>query len=229
MITRVAGQSASNHTSTIASGGIAPVTLPNNPTTGNLVVVSIFTQFASGITIADANGNSYVATTNSPQSDGNFSMNHGIWYLQNAPANASKTINATVTAAGTINDVFMWAAEYAGAQTASVLEGDAFHINIGTSQTNVNDPSMTTTNDGDLLWAAAQLANSLTSANSPWTAVATTLFNNGAEDLIQTTHGAQAVSWTQGTAGVWTAHMAAFIAAPAIAAAPFPLLGQIWM
>src|SRR5215831_3938272 len=218
-ITRVSGQ----HTSGSGSTPVT-VTLPNNPTAGNLVVVGFIDLGSGPRTVQDANSNSYTATSKTPFAGTIATIN--TFYLANAPANASKTI--TITATGSAFTAY-WVQEYAGAATSSVFENDT--TSDSSNVTSIVLPSYTSTNDGDLLFASVSAGGAITSTDSPWTVVDAVVPNgNGGEDLIQTSHGAQAVAWTQSPSAAASAMIAAFKVAPAAAAtnvaplqrAPFP-------
>jgi len=129
--------------------------------------------------------------------------------LKNAPANASKTITITISAS--VGDIEGWAAEYAGIDRNAPFDNESSH-NSGTSQTNINDPTLTPNNDNSLLFAVCA-SGSITSANSPWTGVATSQLGNWAEYTVQGAKAAQAISFTH-SAGVWLALEAAFKSSP---------------
>src|SRR5258708_4077790 len=122
-ITRVSGK----HQSTTVTATSLSFAFTNNPTTGNLVALCVECTSAPSLTftVQDANSNSYVATTHSPGTDGTFTT-LGIYYLQNAPANASKTVN--ITWGGTSQTVNAWMQEYAAAATSGVLEQEHAHL-----------------------------------------------------------------------------------------------------
>lgn len=201
-IALVAGQIGS-----AGSGGITnvSVTLPNNPATGNFVVAGVTSTDAGPFTVTDGNSNSYVATTNTPFTSG---AKCGIYYLANAPANANKVI--TFNGSGVSNFYSLFVAEFSGVKTSSPLERDNTGSGTGTT---VNSPSVTTTNNGDLLIGCCESNNGITSAGSPWTGVSTIPASGDyAEYFIQSSSGAQAVNFAQ-TNGTWGAIEAAFLAA----------------
>jgi hypothetical protein len=207
-IALVSGQNVSTHDS--SGGGITSltVTFTNNPTTNNLVVVAgCTTSGSTGLSVSDANSNTYTATTSTP-----FNTEMGIWYLV-APSNASKSITLSWTS-GATNGVF-YAAEFSGAATASVFEADSA-VSSG-SGTAINTPSITTTNDGDLLFAITfDTSSNLTStpAGSPWSQVGSSADSISgqfaSEYFVQTTHGAQAVNYNVSASASWFGMVAAF-------------------
>lgn len=213
-ITRVSGQQNSALTASVASGGTASVVLPNNPTAGNLVVVGFNGQTSTitTVSVADSNGNSYTPIFTLSW-DGNVSAMTNFYYLANAPANATKTITATVSGQSAAVNVAVWASEYAGVATSSPLETSARQINSGTAGTNVNTPSITTANVDLILALIASGSGSATTVNSPFSRVATDRNLSGActvEDFVQTSSGAQTPAATLGASVHWNSLIAAF-------------------
>lgn len=211
-IARVAGQAASAALGSVLSGNVV---LPNNPTAGNFVVVCVEkSSVTATITVADSAGNTYTATSSSPASANGGRAS--IFYLPNAPANANKTITVTTN---TTNDLNVWAREYSGVLTVAPVDVQATHVSA-TSSTNINDPSATATADGELYVTVVHAGQTISTANSPWTGIDVVRNGNYAADYIQPTAGAQAIAFTQSPAGVWTAIMAVFKAAPSAKASP---------
>ena len=89
------------------------VSLPNNPTAGNLVGVCFALNDPGAhtpITIQDGDGNSYTLSTSSPYvigQSGNV-FNLGIGFLQNAPAPVSNSKTITVTWTGAVGARVSW-------------------------------------------------------------------------------------------------------------------------
>lgn len=203
-ITLVSGQVAQG---SIGSGSALTIVLPNAPTTGNLVVAEVvYGGTTATITCVDNNGNAYTPTPNSP-----VTLPQGargaIFYLKDAPSNASATITFTQSVVG--SDMAGHAAEFAGANKTAPFDVEASHISA-TSQTNINDPSLTPSGDNSLLFGMVSSSGGLTTVNSPWTALGTVVLGNWAEYLVQTTKQAQAISFTQSGASIWIAMEAAF-------------------
>jgi hypothetical protein len=94
-----------------------------------------------------------------------------------------------------------------------VLENDATN-NTTTSSTTLNLPTITTTNNGDLLVSVTAEGGGITAANSPWTGWpgGVPASGNYAAYYIQPSSGAQAVNYTM-TSGNWNCIEAAFKAA----------------
>jgi hypothetical protein len=200
----------------VAPSGVASinVVLPNNPATGNLVIVTFGTNSGAGtFSCQDSAGtpNVYSLTSKTPFIDAGDGIAVGIFYLI-ATATATKTITVTFPAVCS-GDVF--AAEFSGGATSSIFENDATNRSVGV--TSVVLPTYTTINDNDLLVAMAAPTTAITSINAPWTAWPTGIGANGgaSEYLIQTTQGAQAVAFSC-TSGNVAAIMAAFKALPPI-------------
>jgi|SRR5580765_2032251 len=216
-IALVSGQVAS----AINSGGSATtlnVVLPNNPTSGNFVVVCfayLSGTLPTGFTVADSNSNSYTATTKSPFTTTQAGSGKiGIYYLLSTPANATKTITVTRLGSGSAgtNSFNIWAAEFSGVKTSAALENDASVNNSGSSTT-INTPSITSTNDGDLYIGVCLAGQTISAAGSPFALISTVQNGNAAEYYVQPTHGARAAAYTQSPTGVWDGLLAAFIAA----------------
>ena len=145
-----------------ASGTSGTVTLTNNPTQGNLVCVCIQLNSENApITVKDANNNTYTQSPNSPSSNTTNNALTAQFYLLNAPANASKTINVTWTGTNTGSGM---------ADEFSVTGGTAaFDTDVASSPTytitagNVNAPTITPSGSGELLYASAEGVGSITS------------------------------------------------------------------
>jgi hypothetical protein len=221
-IALVSGQTVSGN----SGFGSSPftITLPNNPATGNLVVVSIAANSSvTGISIADANSNNYTAAA---VLFAGSSRKLGIWYLI-APANANKAITVTITTPTGFTEA--WAAEFSGAATSAPFESSAT-VSFAGPGTTVNLPSITTTNNGDLLIGLAVGYSTLTAAVAPWTAIATASGDNAwTEYYVKPTAGAQAIGFTQSASNNWDAMSAAFKSASGggggVVAARINLLG----
>jgi hypothetical protein len=194
------------------------LTLPNNPTTNDLVVVSIAFPASPGtISVKDSNNNVYTAATSTP-----FTASSGVYgtYYLVAPANATKSITLAGTTA-TGGFIVGWIAEFSGTATTTPLEtvGTANFAGPGTA---VNLPSVTTTNSGDLLIAFAQTFGAISTINSPWTVISSISAggNSAASYFIQTTAGAQAINYTQTPSNSWDGFMTVFKAAAALPTCP---------
>jgi hypothetical protein len=184
------------------ASGSQNVDLPNNPIAGNFVVCGIATGGISDVTsVADDNGNPYTKTTNSASENGNDKAY--VYYLANAPANASKTIVITTSN----GNVAVWCAEFSGVAKTNPLETDVQGNGTGAT---INTPSLSTSNDGDLLISVAKANATITSANSPWTGISTVQDGNYAEYYVQPAHGSQAIAFTQNSSAGWTSMGAAF-------------------
>jgi parallel beta-helix repeat protein len=203
-------QGTSHYTATGTAGS---VTLTNNPTTGNLVVVAIkFYDSISGLSVKDSNNNVYtLVPDNSPSS-----YVGPVWmaYLLSAPANASKIINATWT-----NSVYsvVWGDEFHPATGTSITYDRDAQAQSGGPSTTPNTPTITPSTAGSLLYSG--LSNSVSGTNAPaangtlgvWTGSGggpNTSHPGNAEYVLAAT-GATAVNYTTGS-GVWSALVAAF-------------------
>src|SRR5215472_8303840 len=119
-----------------ATGASFSVTLPNNPTQGNLVVAAciLYANDANtpSFTCTDGNSNSFTASAGNPGNLG-AQIFHGwsaIFYLI-APANANKTVTIawTVSTTAPANAFTSWAAEFNGGVLTSPFERDV--VNTG--------------------------------------------------------------------------------------------------
>lgn len=206
MITLVPGQLA-----TITGGfGLnnTTISLPNDPTPGNFVVIGTVSNLTSTnpTTVADSNGNNYVPTLSTPFAGSSQKL--GIFYLENTPGNATKNITITEASVTTGFQV-LFAAEFTTVDLASSFEGDAA-VTFGGPNATINAPSITSINNGDLLIGVTDSYDTLISANSPWNAIAITAQQSGAEYYIQPAAGPQAVNFTQASSVPWDAMIAAF-------------------
>jgi len=215
-----------NKSSGSASTTTLAVTLPAAPANGNLVVVVIVTLTAKTITsVVDTNSVSYVQSPNSPATNANRGADVWMYYKENITGGAAQ-IN--VTQSGSPQKMSLFAAEFSGVLTSGSLEIDVVHTGTA-AQTNINDPTLTTTN-ADLLIGGASGSN-MTAVSGGWTAIdAIQNSVDWAEYFIQSVSGSKAVGFTQLSATQWAAIGAAFKAAPPPAAGGgggVPFLGAI--
>ena len=187
------------------AGGTTNVVLGSNPTFQNLVCVAV-TSAAGGITnctVADAAGNNYTKTPNSPSTNGLTSV--WLFYLLLAPSNANKTITATPTPGGTIN---VYAEEFGvGGQFANFDVDDA----DASTGANISSPIYIPNQSSELVFSGAQTASPSISAPTgggtlgAWTGADG---NNGlrasSAEYDLTVTSSQAVQYTNAS-GVWAA------------------------
>lgn len=179
-----------------------------NPTAGDLVCIAILPQQNTllSLTVKDGNNNSYQVTPNSPASQSGAGWVY-LAYLLTAPANANKTITCSWTHGVTLQ---IFADEFTPSGPV-VFDKDI--AGVGTTGTTVNSPSINPAYAGSLLYSAAITVNSMSSANSPWTAstaVSSTDFSNGFAASYDLSASANtAVNYTQ-TSGAWAAMAMAF-------------------
>lgn len=209
-ITLIAGQIAQAE---VSGGTTVTATLPNNPAPGNLVVAVVSAGGNRTFTVVDGatSPNNYTATTKTPFFGSGVNSTTGIFYFI-ATSTANKAVTLTCPGPNTTADIFL--AEFTGNVTSSPLESDATNSTTVAS-TAVNLPSITTTNNGDLLIAGVAVTGLVSTANSPWTGWAGGVPADGdyAAYYIQPTAGAQAVNFTM-SSGEYVAIEAAFTAAP---------------
>ena len=184
------GGSASNVLTISAS-------LAGAPTVGNLVVVGIAwgNSNVTGVSVKDGNSNTYTAATSSPFVANSQTV--GIWYWV-ATGTPTATITATWTGSTTVD---IWVAEFSGnAAAGSVFDSSATTGNA--AETNVILPSFTPAGAGELFVSALGTNGATSSANSPWTGMASSVPASGnfGEYYIKPTTGAQAVAYTTSSA-----------------------------
>lgn len=186
-------------------GSTVSAVLPNNPTPGNTVIAGLVTQGASA-SIADGAANPYVVTSPGGLSTLS-SAKIGIYRLDNVPGGASKTVTATI---GTPSGVtYLFVAEFTGLNAAS-FEREGTPANFAGPGTNINTPSVTSTNNGDVLFAVVNGYDNITAIGSPWTAAGAFINQTAAMFYVQPTAAAQAANATQLTSTRWDGMIAAF-------------------
>lgn len=190
-----------------AASATIVVVLPNNPTAGNVVVVSGLYQDALGpfsiTSILDSNGNAYTVPTN-----GTESSQMGVYgavyeaYLLVAPANATKTITVTFGASGAFVSAF--AAEFTvGSGPAVFNSAPAAATGTGTT---INSPTVTQNGNGDLLIGAMVTAHSVTAANNGWVSTETLATTYGdCLGYVLSSSGNKALDFTVNISGGWSA------------------------
>jgi hypothetical protein len=160
--------------------------------------------------VKDGSNNSYTMTPNSPNIVNPTQTVTYIFYLI-APANAHKSVTVSFTSGATCIEV--WLAEFSGAATSNVLEAD-YPGGSTLSGSTINTPTLTPSNDGDLLWVQAATAENITSAGGSWTGVLSIQNGDYCEYYIQGSHANVQANFPQNSA-VWNSIGAAFKAAPA--------------
>lgn len=166
---QVTGKNTVNGSSTTLT-----TTLTNNPALGDLVCLG-FTWFngtanpPASLTIVDGNGNSYTKSPHSPSGVNalNVGQTYG-FYLNNAPANASKSIIATYTDPGASGATELFADDFTVSGGTSAFDLDVAG-NSTVAGTTINTPTVTRTGTGELLYCYASPQSAISSVNSPWT------------------------------------------------------------
>jgi hypothetical protein len=169
------------------------LTLPSNPIRGNLICVAVANSSAvnlAGMTVIDANGNSYSITPSSPTAlvatSGSVpAAQVSLFYLTPAPSNASRTIN--INWVGSTN-AQAWADEFSPSSGVAVFDKDATASIIGSSP--IFAPGIMPTYPGSLLYSIGCI-----NANSGLTAPAA---------------GATLGKWTGATGAITNGSMAAY-------------------
>jgi hypothetical protein len=203
------------------------ITLPANPTTGNVVCVFLAGD-KSGSTVSsftDANSNAYTKTPNSPST---FVTNAGLgwcYYLLNAPSNASKTLNVTFNQSP--SSVYVgWAQEFSPTGGTAGFDKDAV-ANTSTTGTTINTPSITPTGSNELLFGGAAAGGTISAVGSPWTRVTGNVSNGDWAEYDLSASSATTVKFTQSSGPGWSAVAMAFTftASGGATTHPFTTLG----
>lgn len=218
--TSVSGSTSGSSTSTSA-------VLSGAPAQGDLVCVSVVWFNATNtppasITVADSNSNSYTKSTNSPTGSPNANSSGFtyIFFLNNAPANASATVTATYSDPGVSGFVELIVDDFTVSGGTSAFDQDA--TGTGTGTTSIVSPTVPTTGTGELLYCYASASTSVTAVNSPWTTGKITV--NGTASGYILSAGATALNMTM-TSGNFNSIGASFTftaSAPVIIVQPGP-------
>ena len=164
------GQSSWTHvqgTSAASSSNVTSLTLtlPNNPGTGHDVIVGI--QFGNGssvpvsaVSVGDSNPNWYLQSPNSPfrSPDSSNPSSIYLFYLLNAPSNATRTI--TIGWPNATNAV-AWADEFSSSSGAAAFDTDTGATGAFPDVT-INTPGITPAGSHELLYALALPGTNIT-------------------------------------------------------------------
>ncbi|HEV2403225.1 MAG TPA: hypothetical protein VGS08_03410 [Candidatus Saccharimonadales bacterium] len=155
--------------STNNATGASPVTATytSTPTQGNLILASVWnnTNSSALTSMQDGNSNNLTLLNSEARSTNQILFLYGMI----ATASQSKTITATLSGA----TIYMQIYEFSGNATtiANIIDNTVGHAeNNGTVTTNNgSQPSVTTSNDNDLLFVQIGLGNTVTIGANPWT------------------------------------------------------------
>jgi phosphatidylinositol-3-phosphatase len=189
---------------------------PANTTAGDLIVVAVSWDTSGGAQprISDSQGNSYSMATNG----NNTTLQQGlaVFYAPNVKGGADTvTLGVSVPASYLRLNV----QEYTGAAITNPVDGTAQNIDTkGSSAVNgVTSGNGVTTLNGDLIFGAVMGdSGNNTTVTAGTGATQRLVAHNGAddplasEDLIQTSAGSVAATFTFSIAGSYQAHMVAF-------------------
>jgi hypothetical protein len=207
--TLVTGQHDYNDNPSVSSTLV--LTLPNNPTPGNLVCLGF--QWADGVnlstgitSILDSNNNSYTLTPNSPSSTEGLDGATYLAYLLSAPSNATKTV--TITFARTTGQGSGFIKEFNSSVGGVTFDKDV--VGTGTTGTTVNTPTLTPKTSGELFYGYAQVTGHISALAGAWVGTDTlpTTFGD-ADGYILSESSATAIDFTQ-TSGDWDSNIMAF-------------------
>ena len=214
--THVTGQSIYSYTNAAAATSFT-VSLPNNPTAGNLVcVASIWynggTSNPGVVAIKDGSLNVYQLSPSSPVI--NIAAGDGtaiLAYLV-VPAGASKAITiTTVNNIGSSGVITLWVGEFNDSSGTPGFYQDAVGTDSGTPSVTVSTPTIPVSGTANLLFALCIPDTTIVSANGVWTALvasgAGSLPNVGgpgdAAVYDLSASSATALNLTQNTSGNW--------------------------
>lgn len=153
-----------------ASGTSLGCTLGTAPASGSFVTVHVFGGFSmSSMTMTDGS-HSYTATSNSPSNTNDATAGSDWLFYWSATATGGATVTASW--AGTCSFCSIRVDNFgitgAGAVVPDVVPTCAGAACSG-SGTTVNNPTITSPTNGDLLICAESPENTTSSTNSPWT------------------------------------------------------------
>ena len=204
--THVQGSSAAS----ASQGTSLTLTLPTNPGAGNNVVVAVefgSSSSVSGVTVADGSGNSYQMSPSSPflLPGGSNASSIYLFYLLNAPSNASQTLTVNwTTAAGAA----AWADEFSSSTGTATFDVDLGATNTF-SGTAINFPYLTPAGSNELLYAVGFPASSLSApaagaSAGPWVGASgglNTTVTNGAVEYDLGASAATSPNFTDAISG----------------------------
>jgi hypothetical protein len=158
----------------------------------------------------DTNNNSFTMLSTTGVGDANGVQFLG--YILSAPSNAQIPVKCTWTTASTVTNIFCEYFTYTG---GSIGFKNSNVVNeSGSSQTNVNAPSLTPNASGDLLYGFAvasgsgTITNTVGSTAGVWTVTSNT--DEGIEYELSSGSGSTAINFTQSVAGPWVGGLADF-------------------
>lgn len=142
---------------------------PSSVTVGNLIIAVVFAPSAlTGLTIKDANGNTFTLTPNSPSSGSQGSIYVG--YLLAAPSNISASIKASWTSPA-VSSLVLEADEFSSNYVQVFFDVDIAADNA-VANTLINAPTITPTQVDTLFygaWAMDPSGSPGSNPNPPWT------------------------------------------------------------
>jgi hypothetical protein len=164
--TLVSGQHAYTSSQTVS---VLVLTLPNNPTPGNLVCLGFgwyngVLASSTIVSILDANGNAYTLSANSPSStNGTTAGAVYLAYLLSAPVGASKTVTVSWTTPSTSTSGFIdeFHSSVGGVTFDAALTGSG-------SVTPIATPSIPVSGSGELVYAYASPQDLISAAGGSW-------------------------------------------------------------
>jgi hypothetical protein len=185
-------------------------------TGGDVICVSIL-SFPSTITITsvqDTAGNSYIQSPHSPSAVNVGPAGYLYHFYRIVPAGipleTERHITATFTALASGNGVSMFIDDFVVSGGDAEFDQDAAGNGTGTV---VNTPTISPTSSGELLYAGASIATSITGVAGGWTENSTgpnATFGDDAAYILNASSSTSADFTTSGS-GAWDSMMMAFL------------------
>jgi hypothetical protein len=215
----------------------APVTLPVNPTTGNLVLVGVswfdgVNNVPPSIGVTDGNSNTYTKSANSPSNSVIGAGPVYVYYLLSAPANANKVITValgTDASAGPVAEV--WAMEFHSSVGNVTFDSDVTGTTASAGLT-INTPTMTPVHANALIFGVGGddtgSVSSVNNGSAPnWVCPETLPTTDGTVSAyVLSVSAGSAANWTINASSKWDSIIAAFYEAGAVTCTPtLSLLG----
>ena len=203
--------------SATGNASIADTFTTANNTAGNLIVALVAWDNAGtdAVTCTDDNGDTFATAL--VKIDVAHSQDTAVCYAANVHGGTKATVTATFGASSIDRGIIL--SEYSGVAASNALAYDVSASNTATATTStdgVTSSAATTTQNGDLIFGGMQddQAGATVSAGTGFTARVNTTIGGGdqfvTEDMVQSTAGSQASTFTTNLADSDTAWMVAF-------------------
>ena len=185
----------------ITSGRTNSVAFQAPNAAGNLIVVSVFWDNTSSVSVADSRGNTY-ASGGARRTWGS-TRSAQVFYARNVAA-GTNTVTATFSKAIRVSAT-VHVHEYSGVDRAAAADATAGGVGSGTA---LSSGTATTTSAGDLLFATGASTGTVTQPGAGWTARSTASGDLTA-DRLAVAAGPYSATATA-TSGSWVMQLVAF-------------------